>query len=65
MELERATRTESLTFIKGKPIDCGECPIKNKLNFCHVIDDMIEIFDSEAAELACYGAFMRFLFSED
>jgi hypothetical protein len=65
MELARVTGVESLKFIKGKPIDCCECPVIGRPNFCHVLSDMIEVFDSDAAELACYGAFMRFLFSED
>jgi hypothetical protein len=65
MELARKTQTESLKFFKGKPIDCDECPIRGKHDFCHVIDDMADCFDREAAEFACYGAFISFLLSEE
>jgi hypothetical protein len=65
MGLVRLTGVESLTFIKGKPIDCTECPVKGRENFCTDFEDFAELFDRDTAELACYGAFMRFLFSEE
>jgi hypothetical protein len=56
---------ESLTFIKGKSIDCDECPVREKEKFCADFEDFAELFDRDTAALACYGAFMRFLFSEE
>jgi len=64
MELAHKTGTESLKFFKGeKYIDCAECPIKDKYSFCRERnkDDPIKYV---ITELACYGAFMKFLFSE-
>jgi hypothetical protein len=33
------------------------------LDFCSAFSDVVETAGEEAAELVCYGAFMRFLFS--
>jgi hypothetical protein len=65
MKLARLTQVESLTFIKGKPIDCTECPIKGREKFCADFEDFAGLFDRDTAELACYGAFMRFLLSDE
>jgi len=63
MELARKTSRESLKFIKGEiSIDCTECPVNNL--FCSAIDDINEAVGEDVMELICYGAFMKFLFSE-
>ena len=64
MELARKTGRESLKFIKGEiGIDCPECPVKHSL--CDVITDIYDTFGQDAVDLICYGALMKFLFSED
>jgi hypothetical protein len=67
MEMARAAQVESLTFIKGEvSLACECCPIKNKYNFCAYMDmwKNLNTEDNRAA-MGCYGAFMRFLFSEE
>jgi len=65
MELAHTTGLESSKFIKGEvPVDCDECPVRGTCTFRIVVDDITELVDDEIIDLACYGAFMRFLFSE-
>jgi len=66
LELARKTGKESLTFIKGEmPIDCDECPVKPNCAHRLFVGDISELVDDDFIELACYGAFIKFLFSED
>jgi hypothetical protein len=65
-EMAAQRQVESLTFFKGEiPIFCDNCPIKNSLNFCRIVDDINDIIDNEMMRLACHGAFIRFLFSKE
>jgi hypothetical protein len=63
MEMAREAKTESLTFIKGETdfCDCDKCRITCFPSTCAIHDVFIK--KQGVAELACYGAFMRFLFS--
>jgi hypothetical protein len=65
MEMAREAEVESLTFIKGEMIfsGCDKCPIFSSRATC--ARRGVFTGKSEASEIACYGAFMRFLFSEE
>jgi hypothetical protein len=72
MEMARAAEMESLTFIKGEAdfFNCDKCPITCFTSACAIKVcckfNGKDVFEKRAvAQAACYGAFMRFLFSED
>jgi hypothetical protein len=76
MELARKTETESLKFIKGYiPFKCPTtadsvpgvvCPVGGESDICkkYVFDFVDAKYGSDISQIVCYGAFMKWLFSE-
>jgi hypothetical protein len=55
---------ESLKFFNGEiPLACEKCPLFIFPSHCGI--KKLAAKNAELAKVACYGAFMRFLFSED
>ena len=64
MNIAKEAQVESLKFFNGEmPLDCDKCPMMFFQSHCGIKN--LSYKNAALAKVACYGAFMRFLFSED
>jgi hypothetical protein len=47
------------------PFECEECPARHICKIRNKTVELFKCFGRQTVETACYGAFMRFLFSEE